>query len=93
MLRWHAAAAPHEGRHALRDLAHAAHWVERVARTLLVLLLWPLIYGVLAMIAGVYGWHDSAVGADGVNGQLFALMLTLFILVMSQALVGRDCEP
>ena len=93
MLRWPVAAAAHEGRRALRELATAAHWVGRVARALLALLLWPLIFGVLAMIAGVYGWHDSAQVADGVSRQLFALTLALFILVMTQALVARDCEP
>lgn len=92
MLNWPAAAASHEGRRALHDLARAAHRAERVSRTLLALVVWPSIFGVLAMIAGLYGWPGSVVGVEGMAGQLLSLMLALFILVIAQALLDRDAE-
>ena len=92
MLRWSATAASHRGRRALHDMATAAQWLAKVSRALLVLTLWPLIFGVLALIAGLFGWYGPSTGPDNMTGQLFSLMLVLFILVMSQALLVRDAD-
>lgn len=92
MLHWPALVNTHEWQRVLHDLATAVGWVARASRVLLLLVLWPLIFGVLAMIAGLLGWHGHATGPDGIAGQLFSLMLALFILVTSQALVGREDE-
>ena len=92
MLKRTRTAALQAGRLALRVAAAEASWLDRMSRAAFVLALWPMIFAVLATIAGLVGWYGPASGAGSTAGKLFSMMLVLFILVMSQALVGRDVE-
>ena len=63
---------------------------ERCALALVVLMLWPLIFAVTALVCGVFGLTAFADGASGIASLLFKLLLVLFTLVVALALFVAD---
>lgn len=92
MLKSAAVATAHALRPGLRLLLAAAVQVERVAFAAVVVMLWPLIFVVLALISGMFGWTAVAANMNGFAVQLFSLLLALFILVVSLSLIGANIE-
>lgn len=63
---------------------------QRCALALVVLMLWPLIFAVTALVCGMFGLTAVADGASGIASLLFKLLLVLFTLVVALALFAAD---
>ena len=90
MLKSAAVLAERALRRGVRVLVAGLVWLEQTAFALFVVMVWPLIFVVLAMIAGMFGWTGFAASVNSVAVQLFTLLLVLFVLVVSMALAGAD---
>ncbi len=77
-----------------RRLLRAAGWARRAERSvwaLLVSLLWPAVFALIAAIAGMVVW--AAISPATLQASLLSsLVLVLFVLVMVTVLLGADAD-
>jgi len=72
-----------------------ARWARRIEQSvwsLLVSLLWPAVFMLIAAIAGIVGWALLAPAAGFQSSLVLSLLLVLFALVMVTVLLGADAE-
>lgn len=79
--------------HRLVSIRQLARRVERAVWSVLVALLWPAVFTLMAAIAGLLAGSAVTPTATLEANLLFSLLLALFVLVMGTALVDSDDEP
>lgn len=74
-------------------IGRIARRVERSVWSMLVSLLWPAVFALMAAIAGMVGRAAVTPMAALEPKLLLSLLLVLFALVVATVLLGADAEP
>ncbi len=78
-----------------RRLVRIGRWAARVERSvwaLLVSLLWPAVFALIAVIGGMVAWAALTSAASLPFNLLYSLLLALFVLVMATILLNADAD-
>jgi uncharacterized membrane protein YtjA (UPF0391 family) len=70
------------------DIRFAAPWQFRKNREESVMFKWAIIFAVISIVAGLFGFTGIATGAAGIAKVLFVLFLVAFLIVLALALLG-----